>query len=518
MKSAMRLGSWLAKVEARTGRASWMIAALLVLCVFLRQTVAGKVVEPVRSEAIGAGPVVLSIAAAPTQYEFFYQPSNGAIRNLGTALARELSSEKAGGFTGVYAGMYATGNGRTNSVSADFDSFELNPIAGRHRNLFAEAGHAPEEIKARIDAVFNQLFHGDPATQSVFFPAGTNENGPLACILDVLHNDVRSEGLSYGMMIAAQLDKKAEFDALWNWARTRAYHASPTHPAQGYFSWSSRTNGVANDEMPAPDGEEYFVTALYFASGRWGNGAGIYNYRAEADKLLRSLIHRKTITGPTVSGTMTAGALFDTQHRMVRFTPDVANQDHTDPSYHLPAFYEFWAMCGPAEDRPFWAEAARTSRDFFQRAAHPATGLTPDYANFDGSPWAAAWLPTSLHFHFDAWRTAMNWSVDWAWWAKDARERQLSDRLQGFFISQGLTNYVNQFRLDGRPLEGGHSAGLVAMNAVAGLAATGDTAGRFAEELWRTPTPAGPGRYYDGMLYMLAWLHCGGEFRVWRPQ
>jgi len=47
-----------------------------------------------------------------------------------------------------------------------------------------------------------------------------------------------------------------------------------------------KTDGTPNDETPAPDGEEYYTMALYFASGRWGNGAGIYNYRAEADRLL----------------------------------------------------------------------------------------------------------------------------------------------------------------------------------------------------------------------------------------
>ncbi len=41
------------------------------------------------------------------------------------------------------------------------------------------------------------------------------------------------------------------------------------------------------DELPAPDGEEYFVMALYFAANRWGNGKGIYDYEAHADRLLR---------------------------------------------------------------------------------------------------------------------------------------------------------------------------------------------------------------------------------------
>ena len=50
--------------------------------------------------------------------------------------------------------------------------------------------------------------------------------------------------------------------------------------------------------MPAPDGEEYYAMALYFAAGRWGNGKGIYDYRAEADRLLTDMRHRALITGP----------------------------------------------------------------------------------------------------------------------------------------------------------------------------------------------------------------------------
>ncbi len=386
---------------------------------------------------------------------------------------------------------------------------------GRYRNLFVEAGRSPQEVTGRIRAGFQQLFHGDPVTQAVYFAAGTNSNGPLAYIYDINSRDVRSEGMSYGMMIAVQLDKQAEFEALWNWARTFMYHASPSHPAFGYFSWSMTTNGTPNDEMPAPDGEEYFATSLYFAAGRWGSRTGIYNYRAEADRLLRDMRHRQLITGPTIKGTMTAGALFEPDHKMVRFTPDVENWNHTDPSYHVPAFYELWARWGPQADRAFWAQAAAAGREFLQRTAHPTTALAPDYANFDGTPWASPWNPHSADFQYDSWRTAMNWSVDWAWWARDVREPQRSDRLQAFFTSKDMATYGHRFKLEGTQFGNDHVTGLVAMNAVASLAATHPRARRFVEALWNTPVPTGPHRYYDGMLYLLALLHCGGEFRIW---
>jgi oligosaccharide reducing-end xylanase len=394
---------------------------------------------------------------------------------------------------------------------------------GQYRNLFVEAGHTPEETTNRINAAFQQLFHGDPGTQAVYFPAGTNVNGALAYVMDIAHNDVRTEGMSYGMMIAVQLNKQAEFDAIWNWTKTYMYHDSPAHPSYGFFSWCMKTNANVNDEMVAPDGEEYFVMALYFAANRWGSRTGIYNYQAEADQLLTNLRHRALITGqlitrPARTNPVTAGPLFNPEHKMVRFSPGNTNPDHTDPSYHLPAFYELWARWGPAADRPFWMEAAAASRDFFPRTTHPVTALAPDYANFDGTPRGHSWNPGAVNFRFDAWRTAMNWSVDWAWWAKDVQERQLSDRLQAFFEAKGFSTHGNQFTLDGNQLQSEHSTGLVAMNAVASLAATNPRTKQYVEALWDAEVPSGQYRYYDGLLYLMGLLHCSGEFRIWSPE
>lgn len=389
---------------------------------------------------------------------------------------------------------------------------------GRYRNLFVEAGHPPAEVAARIEAAFQQLFHGDSATQTVYYTTGVNPDGPLAYLTDINNQDVRSEGMSYGMMIAVQLDKKAEFNALWNWSKTYMYHDSPTHPGYGFFSWSLRTDGTPNSESPAPDGEEYYAMALYFASARWGDGRGIYDYRAAADRLLSDMKNRGEITGPAGRGrTETDGAEFNPEHKMVRFTPDLRRPDHTDPSYHLPAFYELWARWGPAQDRPFWAEAVGVSRDFFQRVTNPRTGLAPDYANFDGTPVTFSFNARAANFGPDAWRTAANWSVDWAWWAADPRERELSDRIQAFFQSKGMDDYGNRFTLDGDQIGNAHSTALVATNAVASLAATDLRAAKFVAALWNAQIPSGRYRYYDGMWYLMGLMHCGGAFRVWTP-
>jgi endo-1,4-beta-D-glucanase Y len=84
--------------------------------------------------------------------------------------------------------------------------------------------------------------------------------------------------------------------------------------------------------------------------------------------------------------------MFNREQRQVVFVPNGRFAEFSDPSYHLPAFYEIWARRAAgwkgrqAEDRAFWREAARVSRDYLEKSAHPETGLTPDYAEFDGRP------------------------------------------------------------------------------------------------------------------------------------
>ena len=130
---------------------------------------------------------------------------------------------------------------------------------GHYRDLFAEQGHTPEQTRAKIDAAFNQLFHGDKKTQALYYEVGSNANGPLAYITDVANHDARTEGMSYGMMIAVQMNRKHEFDAIWNWANTYMLITDPANPSVGYFSWSMHTDGTPRSDSPAPDGEEYFV-------------------------------------------------------------------------------------------------------------------------------------------------------------------------------------------------------------------------------------------------------------------
>jgi oligosaccharide reducing-end xylanase len=370
-----------------------------------------------------------------------------------------------------------------------------------YQNLFTELlGVSEAKVKARVDSVFNQLFYGDDETQRVYYPVSA----------DIPHNDVRTEGMSYGMMIAVQLDKKLEFDRLWKWAKTYMQHQDG--PAKNYFAWHCTTTGEMIDSNSASDGEEWFVMALFFAAARWGNGEGIFNYRQEAQKILNAMLNKEEESNSRDVVTN----MFNKEKKQVVFVPSGNADDFTDPSYHLPHFYELWGRWTDKENQ-FWCEAAQVSRQFWKRAANPQTGLMPDYANFDGSPTDSPWGGDHDDFRFDAWRVAMNIGLDYAWFAKDGWEITECNRLLNFFYSQGIEKYGNQFTLDGKELGTDHSAGLVAMNAVACLASTNQNRREFVEEFWNTPIPTGFYRYYDGLLYMLGMLQVSGNFRIYDP-
>ena len=367
---------------------------------------------------------------------------------------------------------------------------------GKYRNLFKELGYSDAEIDKKVESAWQKFFYGTDE-ERIYYPVGDD----MAYIYTADTDDVRSEGMSYGMMICVQMDKQEEFNRLWKWAKTYMQHTSGEF--KGYFAWQMNTNGTKKDNTPAADGEEYFATSLLFASARWGNGEGIYNYNKEAQEILTTMLHQAD-DGVGVN-------MFNREHKMPVFCPIGNAATFSDPSYHLPAFYEVWAR-EAEQDNDFWSEAAEVSRQHFKDATNEKTGLGPDYSEYSG---AAKNEGNHGDFRFDAWRIAANIACDYAWWAQDDWATTHANRIQSFFYDQGVDSYGNQWSLDGKNLSPDHSPGLVAMNATASLASSDKKSWSFLEDLWNISPTTGKYRYYDGCLYMMGLLHCSGKFRAY---
>ncbi len=439
----------------------------------------------------------------------------GAVSFTGTSLSAQSFDFKMTDVTGTQEIKFLleTDNGSNDTYVHSYELYYIGDIpeappapvpaskgaayTGNYRNLFKEYGYSEDEINEKVESTWEKLFYGND-DERLYYPVGDD----MAYIYTADTDDVRSEGMSYGMMICVQMNKKKEFNCLWKWAKTYMQHTDGEY--KGYFAWKMKTNGTKIDNTPASDGEEYFATALLFASARWGDGEGIYNYRTEAQDILTTMLHQAD-DGQGVN-------MFDSTHKMPVFCPIGSAATYTDPSYHLPAFYEVWALEAD-QDNEFWSEAAKASREHFKKATNASTGLGPDYSEYSG---AARNEGDHKDFRFDAWRTAANIACDYAWWAKDDWAVTHANTLQSFFYDQGVESYGNQWTLDGsKEYSSDHSPGLVAMNATAGLAASTQKAWAFVEDFWNISPTTGKYRYYDGCLYMMGLLHCSGNFRVY---
>lgn len=365
----------------------------------------------------------------------------------------------------------------------------------KYRNVFLELGYSEEEIEKKVAHTFEQLFFGDDNTR-IYYPAGDD----MGYLLDTGNLDVRTEGQSYGMMMAVQMDDQELFNRIWKWTHTYMWHDSGRY--KYYFAWSCRPDGTRLAQGPAPDGEEYFAMALLFASNRWGDGECPFDYSRQAKQILTACVH-KGEDGEE------GDPMWDPANKLIKFVPETP---WTDPSYHLPHFYELFSLWGPEGDRQFWKEAAAASRRYLKLACHPVTGLAPEYAEYDGTP---NFTRGHGNFYSDSYRVALNVALDYEWFRADPWQVEQSNRIQEFFAHVPMDEY-KVYAVDGTVIEEPalHPVGLLATNAAASLASDGPHRKAFVERFWNLPLRQGKRRYYDNCLYFFSLLALSGKYRI----
>jgi len=382
-----------------------------------------------------------------------------------------------------------------------------------HRNLFRKLGYSQKEIDRKVEKAYQDLFEGP---HKIYFEVGDS----MAYVSDIKNNDARTEGLSYGMMVAVQLNKKEVFDRIWRWSKKYLQHQEG--PRKGYFAWSIEPKSLKkNAEGSATDGELYFITDLLLAANQWGNNTGI-DYYKEARFILDEMWKK--------NGEGNVFHLINREHQLITFVPEGDGYNWTDPSYHLPAFFEIWALYAKDGHEDFYRQCAAKAREFLHQACKAPTALNYDYTEFNGEAHPTPWMPPA--FRFDSWRVPMNIAMDYLWFGKDAAwQEEYAQRFQNFLRSKGIHSFEDQFNVDGsRPdfiLPAGkvkklrHSLGLVSTAAVIAVANKDKNSADFVQALWEAKLePYEDGffdPYYDGLLYLFSLMHLSGKYQVIDP-
>ena len=368
-------------------------------------------------------------------------------------------------------------------------------------NFFERVGKSKSEVEARLKKDFETIFSGE---HTIY-----HEDGEFGYLTDTGNNDVRSEGQSYGMMIALQMDNQDMFDRIWGW--TKKYMLIKEGKNKGYFGWSAETNGKLNSQGPAPDGEEFFAMALLFAARKFKSD--IHDYEQDAKDILKAMVHNEE-------------PMFNPDNKLIKFVP---NLEISDPSYHLPHFYELFALWGNEEDKEFFKEAIEASRAYLQKACHPKTGLSAEYADYDGKPYN---LRNHHLFYSDAYRTGANISLDALWFGAKEMHKNQANAILNFFLGQNgeldeekLTKVMHidgtlakpeeqVVEVDGRPAGVLHPLGLLATLATSAIIVEGELGDKYLQKLWDSEPRTCKRRYYDNLLYFFALMALSGNYKI----
>ena len=397
------------------------------------------------------------------------------------------------------AGNFFDENGAYYGPDCEKDGSQFNGAyyTGNYESPFKTyLGKTDAEIKEKMDAMWEHYFKGDNNSK-VFFDKG-NEG----YIKDINNNDIRSEGMSYGMMIAVQTGHKEEFDKLWNWAKAHMWHKGGDW--DGYFAWQRREDGTGDDNC-APDGEMYFMMSLLFAANRWDDD----QYRKDAlyimDKMWNNPSHK----------------LFNQGNYIIVFQPLGNGNDFSDPSYDLPAYLELFSRWAE-KDTDKWKKAVTAARDHLYKSSNTSSGLFADYSSFNGQPQSYSYNSNSTKYMYDAMRCAMNFGMDYYLFGADStREIEMANRIINFFEKDGYQHA--RFNWDGSNPQEQYTQGEAGANAVAAIAlrSTADSEEKIKKNLqnaWDTKFMTGQYRYYDGLVHYLAMLHLSGNFKIWKPK
>jgi len=361
-------------------------------------------------------------------------------------------------------------------------------------------GQTDAAITAKINAAFNQLFHGD-SNQAIYVEVGSDQ----AFIVDVLHgSEIRTEGMGLGMMVAVELNKTDEFNRLWTYAKANLEVGSGSN--QGYFnSFCDPADASTPTPCLDPFGFEQFVMALLLANDRWGS-SGAINYGADALALFHTMRHKEDDNGGGVVDGVTD--MFDPSVMLTLAFPDDSAAGETRPSVEMPGYYALWAE---ATADSFWSGAASAGRMFWQQAANGTTGFMPVRAKFDGTP-----LATWNTFVPEAYRAQINVAIDQIWSGGAAWNVTESNRLLSFFSGQGINTYGTAYSLDGTmTLNPAREPSLWVANGISAIASTNTDRTAYVNAVWGMDIPTGNPRYYAGIVQLVGLLMLGGQFQVY---
>lgn len=267
-----------------------------------------------------------------------------------------------------------------------------------------------------------------------------------------------SEGIGYGMILAATMDDQALFDGLWKYEQLHL-------DSNGLMNWEIGPDGntTSGGTGAATDGDEDMAWALVMADRQWGGKGTLSDTYLNTAKQLINLIWTYEVD--------------QTRAYMLKPGDSWGNVDVTNPSYFAPAYYRvFGQVTGKSSD---WSKVVSGNYDILEKSLNATSGnatngLVPAWCNSSGTP-VQAFSGAPMYFQNDATRVPFRVGEDYCW-SGEPRAKSYLDKITSFYVGVGVANIVDGYDLNGTPHPDKATGGLQAASFVgpAGVGAMSD--------------------------------------------
>lgn len=377
---------------------------------------------------------------------------------------------------------------------------DSGPFERTYPNLFTELlGKSEDEITAKLDADFAQLFHGDGATESIYVTVGTDQ----AYVWDPRQLDIRSDGFANALLVAVELDRRDEFDDLWRFAD--AHMVLRTGPLRDYLRSRCDVGGDVCDETVSAEPHFAATSALWLAHGRWGS-TGELSYQTEAERLMAA-VFRTEVGATTQLGELSG--LVEPTRSLPLATPYGSDAQQTSSAAMTAAYFGLWAeKSGDARALLL----AQNARAYLASVSDSATGLMPDHPLLDGSVAADQDV-----FSANSYPVPLAVALDSIWFGASAWHVAEANRLLEFFKGPlAAGNYAATYSVSGEPgTPLGDLLSLQAPLSACAVATTTNVRTEFVQAAWDAKLNTGISRKFGNLLYLLSSLLLSGRLRVY---
>ncbi len=301
-----------------------------------------------------------------------------------------------------------------------------------------------------------------------------------------------SEGIAYGMLLAAYAADKALFDGLWDYYKNFM-------DGNGVMNW--KINGCSGviGSGGATDAELDAAMALLVANHQWPNSTSPHDYEADATDLINAIKEHE------IQPTNATGPYQTNNGDNWGFGNNCRN-----PSYQSPAFYQVFGEFLTSQ-ATFWDNCRDASYTLLNANAHPTTGLVSNWSDPNGTPNSCN---GANEYGWDACRNPWRMGTAVAWYG-DADAAVLCNKMAAWMQGVGASNLRGPLPQNGT---GGayHSPAFVSTWAVALMGANSSYQSLLNSVYTETvATMDSPPYYFGNTLRVLSLFNLTGNF--WNP-